>query len=142
MNWDIILFSISIIISSIVLFFNCKLTKRYNNLVSGQLALQLRENISSVRRRYEDLSLQCFPDNDEIIQHIVDSNTEDLCNAYDLACSLYISGSLNKENFKQQYFNEIKNIIEDDNFKDKYEPYTTEYQSTKTVYEKWFKPKK
>jgi len=108
MNWSIILFSTSIIISSIALFFNHKLTKRYNNLVSGQLALQLRENISSVRRRYEDLSLQCFPYNNEIIQLIVDSNTEDICNMYDLACSLYISGSLNEENFKLQYFNEIK----------------------------------
>ncbi len=129
----------SITISGIIFFFNYKLTNKYNNLVSGQLALQIREDISSARRRYEDLCLQSNSNNPDIIKYAINSSIEDICNMYDLACSLYISGSLNKENFKQQYFNEIKNIVEDDNFKDKYEPSTTEYQSTKTVYENWFK---
>jgi len=128
----------SITISSIVLFFNYKSTKKYNNLVSGQIALQLRENISSVRRRYDDLSLQCFPNNNEIIQHIIDSNTEDLCNAYDQACTLYNLEQLDKNGFKRQYYHEIKNIVEDDNFKDKYEPSTTIYRDTRNVYEEWF----
>jgi len=138
MKRNTILFSTSIIISSIVFFLNYKLIKKCNNLISGQIALQIRENISSVRRRYEDLSLQCFPDNNEIIQHIFSSNTEDLCNAYDQACSLYISNKLDRNNFKQQYFDEIKNIVEDDDFKDKYEPSTTKYQATRNVYKEWF----
>ena len=130
---------LSIVVSVFVFFKSRELTIKYNNLVAGQQALQIREDISSARRRYEDLCLQSNSNNPDIIKYAINSSIEDICNMYDLACSLYISGSLNQKNFKQQYFNEIKNIVEDDNFKDKYEPSTTEYQSTKTVYENWFK---
>lgn len=142
MKRNTILFSISITISSIIFFLNYKLIKKHNNLVSGQLALQLRDYISSVKRRMEDFSIQFISDNPELAEKLFDSIIEDLCNAYDQACSLYLSNKLDKDNFKQQYLDEIKNIVEDDDFKDKYKSSTTKYQATRTVYNKWFPSKK
>lgn len=132
---------ISIFVSIIVFRKNRELTKQYNSLVAGQQALQLREDISSARRRYEDLSIQSCPNNQAILQAVINSSLEDLCNTYDLICSLYLSGSLDRETFKKQYFDEIKDIVEHPVLKDKYvQPYT-KYQATATVYSKWFHQK-
>lgn len=138
----LILSLISIIVSVIVFFKTQELTIKYNNLVAGQLALQLRENITSARRRYEDLCLQCFSDNKDVKEHVLNSSIEDLCNTYDQACTLYNLGQLDKEGFQRQYYNEIKNIVESPNFKDKYvQPYT-KYQATSKVYNEWFNQEK
>ncbi len=141
MNWSIILFSTSITISSIIFFLNYKAIKKYNNLIAGQQALQIRSGISSARRRMEELSLQYAPNNSEIIEATFHSIKEDLCNVYDQACTLYNLDQLDKVGFKKQYFDEIKNIVEDDNFKDKYEPSTTVYPDTRKVYDEWFHQK-
>lgn len=138
----LVLSLISIIVSVFVFFKSRELTIKYNNLVAGQQALQIREDVSSARRRYEDLCLQAFPDNQDIIKFTIKSSIEDLCNTYDLACSLYLSNRLDKEIFKKQYFDEIKNIVESPNFKDKYvQPYT-KYQATSKVYNEWFNQEK
>ena len=133
---------ISIFVSIIVFFKNRELTKKYNNLVAGQQALQIHEDISSARKRYEDLSIQSHPNNQAILQAAINSSMEDLCNTYDLICSLYLSDSLEKETFKKQYFNEIKDLVEHPALKEKYVKPYTKYPATSTVYEKWFHPEK
>jgi len=133
----------SITISGIIFFFNYKLTNKYNNLVSGQLALQIREDISSAKERYEDLNIQYFLNGQNIIlKPILEESRENLCNTYNLVCLLYNSDKLDKKIFETQYSNKIKSVVESKHFNDKYvQPYT-KYQATIDVYNKWFKSKK
>lgn len=114
------------------------LSKNYNKLVQGQVEMQIRERITNARIRYEDLTLQHNQNlEDELVKNVFFSATEEFLNAYDEACQKYLDYKVDRERFKKTYLNELQSIVENVNFKAKYEFTITKYRATVKVYKEW-----
>lgn len=115
------------------------LSYRYNKLVQGQVEMQIRERITNARVRYEDLIIKHNDKlNDKFIQSVLNSAIEEFLNAYDEACQKYIDKKVDKERFKKSYFKEIQSIVENENFKQKYDSESSQYKATKKIYREWY----
>lgn len=62
---------------------------------------------------------------------------EDYLNAFDEACTKYIDGKIDKTRFKKTYFDELRQLVENDAFKDRYSDPQTKYEATVKVYKEW-----
>ena len=109
-----------------------------NEMLKGQVEMQIREMISSARRHYEEISFRASTDEDkEILKAIEESALENVLNAYDEACAKYIDYKVDRERFKKLYFEEIKQVVEDPSISDKYKEPQTKYHATNKVYTEW-----
>lgn len=109
-----------------------------NALTKGQVEMQIREMITSAKSRYADLAIQHSKDHDNnTLQSSTLSALEDVMNAYDEACAKYIDNKVDKIRFKKLYVNEIRNIVKDENTKDKFQMPQSRFQATVTVYREW-----
>lgn len=118
-----------------------KLTNEANMLTKGQVEIQIREMISAARYRYSEMGCK-FLDKEtkeETAKSFINSATEDYLNAYDEACAKYLDGKVDKKRFKKLYFNEIKNLVEHEQTRDKYIGPQTRFQDTVDVYQEWCK---
>ena len=116
-----------------------KLNKDANILTQGQVEIQIREMISAAKSRYIDVGCR-FANNDSdksLLKPIVAAVEEEVCNAYDEACMKYLDNKVDIERFKKNYFNEIKNLVEDENTREKYIEPQTKFHATVEVYKKW-----
>lgn len=122
------------------------LSFKYNRLVQAQVEMQIRERITNARIRYEDLIINHIDDivnsqNDcssELINKVYESTKEEFLNAYEEACQKYLDKKVDKVRFKKSYFTEIQSIVENQDFKSKYDTKSTPYKATIKVYEEWF----
>ena len=71
-------------------------------------------------------------------QSILNAAREDLRNAYEEACDLYLHEDLDQFRFRQEYEQDIKRLVESRQNKYYYFPYSVEYQATSKVYQSWF----
>ena len=64
---------------------------------------------------------------------------EEELNAYDKACALYRDNKVDKERFKKDYYNEITNIFENENFVSvgKLNEKSCKYNNLIDIYEEW-----
>jgi hypothetical protein len=67
----------------------------------------------------------------------VDTAIEDLLNTYNEACQKYMDGKVDKIRFKKNYFHEIRNVVTNAEFSDRFNPITSMFQATITVYNEW-----
>ena len=116
---------------------------RYNQLIKGQVELQIRARISSARNRYEDILLQSLTlrldeDQDALLKGLIRSTKEEYSNAYNEACEKYLDKKVDTTRFKQSYSNEIYNIVNDPSFSDQYIKPQTKFKATVKVYDEWF----
>ena len=140
----VILTMISVVVSIVAIVLSFKAQKDANNisaiateLMLGQIEMQIREMISNARGQYEEIALKIESDEDNLIKHIAQSKLENLMNVYDEACAKYIDGKVDKERFRKLYFDEIKQLVENDNFKEYYKEPQTKYHATNKVYSEW-----
>lgn len=114
-------------------------------LAQGTIEIELRNSISNARRRVDEfgLDLQNFkldrPDA-ELIAHekIFWSILEDYLNQYDRACMLYLDKKIDKKAFRREYQTELKNIITNENYKERYfNKAKPRFESVIKVYNKW-----
>lgn len=68
----------------------------------------------------------------------LDSGIESMLNQYDDACAKYIDGKIDKNRFKKTYNKEIRNIVENKEFTDYFNPTTSNYKPILIVYKEWF----
>lgn len=109
-----------------------------NEMLKGQVEMQIREMISSARRHYEEVSFKAASGEDsDILNGIVESALENVLNAYDEACAKYIDSKVDRERFKKLYFEEIKYVVEDPSTCDKYKEPQTKFHATNKVYTEW-----
>ena len=119
-------------LAAIMTYFNNKKTSY------GNLELQIRTMISDAKyRQLEWQSKLISEPPNEVLQSQYDVLTEEVLNAYDEACAKYNDGKVDKARFKKMYFHEIRQLVEDDNFKDKYSGIQSRYNATKKVYDEW-----
>ncbi len=115
------------------------LSFKYNKLVQGQVEIQIRERITNARIRYEDFIINHQNDlNSELIKKAYESIKEEFLNAYEEACQKYLDNKVDKKRFKKSYHIEIKNIVGNGAFKEKYDTQSTPYNATVKVYKEWF----
>lgn len=114
------------------------LTKMANEMLKGQVEMQIREMISSARGRYQDKVIQAMNhESDPIYIALIASAHEDVLNAYDEACAKYIDEKVDKERFKKLYHDEIRQLVNESENIDKYREPHTKFHATNKVYTEW-----
>lgn len=119
----------------------CAIINSFQNtrLAQAQVEMQIRERISNARTRYEDLTIKHGQNvDDELIAAVFNSAKEEFSNAYDEACQKYLDKKVDKIRFKKSYTNEIKNIVDNPAFSERYKGPQTQFQATVKVYQEWF----
>lgn len=116
-------------------------------LSQGIIEIELRNSITNARRRVDEfrLELQNFKldrPEAELTAHekIFWSILEDYLNQYDRACMLYLDRKIDRKSFKREYQTELKNIITNKNYKERYfNKKKPRFESVIKVYKKWSK---
>lgn len=104
----------------------------------GNIELQIREMISEAKYRQLDcMSKLAENPNSIILQNQLEALNEDVLNAYDEACAKYIDKKVDRERFKKMYMHEIRQLVESNEFSEKYSGIQSRYNATKRVYDKW-----
>ena len=132
-----ILSIIALFVSLISLIFSKINMNRVEKIYCGQTELSIREAITSARNRITDILLDPNVSNNNYTDQLMKSATEELLNSYEEACSKYLDKKVDKKRFKKTYFDEIKNVVEYDGFKE-YFKFGAKYDSIKKVYTEWF----
>ena len=84
-----------------------------------------------------DIALKVKDGNSDIVRQAFESARELNLNAYEEACAKYLDGKVDKKRFKKNYHVEIRNLVENDNNKDKFDGVTSKYKCILEVYEEW-----
>jgi hypothetical protein len=137
--------AIAIIISLAMAFYANKKT-------SGGIEIELYNVIRDAKRYLADSVIELTPlfrKNDKGIlsedekalfgatKQKYNSAKEELSNSYEQACSKYLDNKIDKKRFKKNYYEEITNIIKDENFKEYYNGPSASYKATLKVYNEW-----
>ncbi len=125
MDKSFVISIIAIIISLVSLYKSIK-------SASGQIEIDIRNMITSARNRYEDLSI-----NSNVTESVLNSALENLLNAYDEACAKYLDSKVDKKRFRNNYYTEIKKLVENKDTKPYYDTIDSKFQATIKVYEEW-----
>lgn len=114
------------------------LNQRSNDFTQGQVEMQIRNMITSAKAQLSVMNNQLSQNKEnEVLKASFSDACEEVANAYDEACMKYLDGKVDKERFKKAYINEIKNIVENDVFKDKYVMPQSKFHATVKVYNEW-----
>ena len=104
----------------------------------GQIELQIHQMISQTKRDLLDIVLKLQGDqSSDIVQQAFETARELNLNAYDDACSKYLDGKVDKDRFKQNYHVEIRQLVEDENNREKFDAVTSRYKCILKVYNEW-----
>ena len=99
----------------------------------AHVEISIRNMISDAKEKFYRFSNDFESHKDLVIMGIF----EDYLNAYDEACAKYIDNKIDKQRFKKMYFEEIKNLVEDKNGKEKIDTDTTRFRAIRKVYKEW-----
>ena len=104
----------------------------------GQIELQIHQMISQTKRDLLDIVLKLQGDqSSDIVQQAFETARELNLNAYDEACSKYLDGKVDKDRFKKNYHVEIRQLVEDENNREKFDAVTSRYKCILKVYNEW-----
>ena len=103
-------------------------TDKKNN---AQIEIEIKKMIDEKKQAF----INKLPDEKMITNYLI----EEELNAYDKACALYKDNKVDKERFKKDYYNEITNIFENENFVSvgKLNEKSCKYNNLIDVYEEW-----
>lgn len=124
-DWiTVVLSAISIIIS---IFTWIKTNKKTN----AQIEIEIKKMIDEKKQAF----INNITDEKVIANYLI----EEELNAYDKACALYNDNKVDKERFKKDYYNEIANIFENENFVTvgKLNEKSCKYNNLIDIYDKW-----
>lgn len=133
----LILSIISTCISIFTLIFTIYNSTKMKKIAYGQVEASLRNLISTAKDKYKNRIMSASEISSELKEQEIRYLKEEILNTYEEACSKYLSGKVDKKTFYQTYFEEIKSIVEQDEFKE-YFQFASKYEAIKKVYCKWF----
>lgn len=139
-NYEIVSITISgialliSISSAIFTKINMNRTEKINY---GQIEIATRQTITNAKNRLTDILSNVSTNNNQYTKQCVKVAIEELLNTYEEACDKYIDGKIDKKRFKKTYIDEIKNIVETNDFKE-YFRFGAKYTAIKKVYNEWF----
>ena len=117
---------IAVIVSVIGLLVSIYSIIRANNahkIAQGQIELNIHQLLNQTKKDEMEISMmiaQKSSNNDEtvkILKNALKSAMERTVNAYEEACAKYLDGKVDKERFKKNYHIEIRQLVEDNNYK-------------------------
>ena len=131
---------------------NTALAAENTRLSNGNMEIHLREMISQARRFLASAIQNTIMSkinqniaNDKELQDVVENllrdAQQDYLNAYEEACTKYIDGKIDKKRFRKTYFEEIRNIVRDKNYKEQFD-FSSTYYAIKQVYDEWSNPER
>jgi t-SNARE complex subunit (syntaxin) len=124
-------------------------TKSTNKIAIGALELQMRQTITDTQNQVEDFIMIMNPltvkkeagniDNDELsllgkYENHLSAKIEKNLNAYNSACAAYLDNKIDKKRFKKDYSKEIRQLVENEHLRDKFDTTTSPYKSILEVY--------
>ncbi|OVZ88320.1 hypothetical protein CBW54_09730 [Yersinia kristensenii] len=142
--------TISVIISLFALSKSSKASSAALNIQHASVELEIRNAIENSKNQIQDLSITFAPlkvkvnrtQEEEALfefhEKALKSGIESLLNQYDDACAKYIDGKIDKHRFKKTYNKEIRNIVENKEFEEYFNPTTSNYKPILIVYKEWF----
>lgn len=133
----LILSIISTCISFFTLIFTVYNSTKMKKISYGGVESSLRNLVSTAKDKYKACIMSASETPSEMKEQEIRYLKEEILNAYEEACSKYLSGKVDKKTFYQTYFDEIKSIVESDEFKE-YFQFASKYEAIKKVYCKWF----
>ena len=120
---------------------------RANNahkIAQGQIELSIHQLINQTKKDVMEISLKiadkCSDNSDQIktvLTKAFNSAVEQNLNAYDEACAKYLDNKVDKERFKKNYHVEIRQLVENESYKDKFDSNTSPYKGILKVYREW-----
>lgn len=138
---------VAIIISGIGLLISIISIVRANNahkIAQGQIELNIHQLLNQTKKDVMDVTLviaEKCSDNDEsmkaVLTQALNTANERNLNAYDEACAKYLDNKVDKERFKKNYHIEIRQLVEDENNKSKFDANTSPYKGILKVYKEW-----
>lgn len=130
-----------------------KISKENLDLQHGMVELEMRQAIENAKSKVNDISIVMAPlvarEESEQGLSVEDTKTleiyrknfnaavQTLMNTYDDACSKYIDGKVDKVRFKKNYRYEIRNLLENKELKEYFDPLTSRYKPILNVYTEW-----
>lgn len=130
-----------------------KISKENLDLQYGMVELEMRQAIENAKSKVNDISILMAPlvaregceqklsiedaKTLEIYQKNFNASVQTLINTYDDACSKYIDGKVDKIRFKKNYRYEIRNLLENKELKEYFDPLTSRYKPILNVYTEW-----
>ncbi|TKE91266.1 hypothetical protein FCV44_19485 [Vibrio kanaloae] len=130
-----------------------KISKENLDLQHGMVELEMRQAIENAKSKVNDISIIMAPlvAREESEQNLSVEDTKTLeiyrknfnaavqtfMNTYDDACSKYIDGKVDKVRFKKNYRYEIRNLLENKELKEYFDPLTSRYKPILNVYTEW-----
>lgn len=133
-----------------------QIAKKNLDLQLGMVELEMRQAIENAKSKVNEVSVLMAPlvareDSEEENEHLSSSEkktldiyrknfnaaVQTLMNTYDDACSKYIDGKVDKVRFKKNYRYEIRNLLENGDLKEYFNPLTSRYKPILNVYTEW-----
>lgn len=132
-----ILASIGIIISLFTLIFTKINANKIEKIYYGQSEISIRESITDATNRITDILLYAKTEDNQYTNQCMKVSIEQLLNSYEEACAKYLDSKVDKKRFKKMYIDEIRNIVESNDFKE-YFQFGSNYDAIKKIYDEWF----
>ncbi len=115
-----------------------------HKIAQGQIELSIHQLLNQTKKDVMEVSLKiadkCSDDSvqmSDVLTQALNSAIEQNLNAYDEACAKYLDNKVDKERFKKNYHVEIRQLVENKNYKDKFDPNTSPYKGILKVYREW-----
>lgn len=142
-SYDIAAIIISIIgifisVISIIIAYNA------HKISQGEIELNIHQLLNQTKKDVMDIYLiiseKCSDNAEELretLNQALNTATERNLNAYEEACAKYLDNKVDKERFKKNYNIEIRQLVEDENNKNKFDATTSVYRAILRVYKEW-----
>ena len=115
------------------------LVRQQNKIASGNLEIQLRTSIRDTGKYLDSIAIQIENDPENVmLQKVYQGAVDDHLNAYEEACASYLKGEIDKDWFRNLYFAEIRQLVEEEPHRKTYSEAQTKYDCTMKVYNEWY----
>lgn len=132
-NFQILFDCIVVLIAVASFVFSMISFSRSNAYTKAQVEISVRNMIFDAKEKFYGVSRDLTASKELLLS----SYFEDYLNAYDEACAKYIDNKIDKTRFKKTYFDEIKNLVENEHGKEKIDTDTTRFRAIRKVYNEW-----
>lgn len=116
-----------------------KVSLEANKISQGEIELNIYQMINQTKKDVRDITLTIAKKSDDkdILSQAFNSAIESNLNAYEEACAKYLDNKVDKERFKRNYSVEIRQLVENTNYKKYFDATTSPYKCILKVYNEW-----
>lgn len=125
------------------------LAKRANSTASANTELYINERITNTKEKVSEISMLMSSlitkknkTNEEeeqlkIFQFNFKAAVENNLNAYEESCAKYLDNKVDKKRFHKQYKTEVRQLVENEQFKEYFDRASSRYRSILKTYNEW-----